>query len=610
VKLSARLGRFDLQVGLILVLLVLFLGILDLMNVFLLVRSLDTVERVERTTAALAAGRLADAVGEDALIEALRSERRKPSDVASTLRRESARLGITRAHLRDRAGRDLAGIPRSGSEVPGPPLDRTGADDLAALQAGRQITFRVDSEDALDEVLMVGVVPLLDTTGKLVGTLEAWRPAPDLAALDRRVGRLLVIQIVGLALVALVAVLFANWVSRPYRRLAAAAGKAGLTPAGTGSGPEQLEKAFRAVLDKLRDQEEAIGSVGREGGALGDLVRFASRSASGMTTGVLVVDRGGTVAALNDAAAGLLGVDASRAKNEPLSHLLPHTPRLGTLVRDCVERGKGASREVLAASLPDGRTRHLGVSLSPSVGRSGEVTGVLILMTDLTEIRELQEHARLRENLASVGRLSAGIAHEFRNALGTILGYARMLEKRDEARVRGPAREIVREVDTVRKTVDEFLLFARPPEPKPTRVDLGRLVRRCAATAPERIEVVVEGSYGFVHADEGLLRRVFENLLRNAADAAEETEKRVTVRVTGRPVAGGRTLQVEVEDDGPGIPAERLERVFEPFYTSRARGTGLGLALVQRTIVDLGGTVEAATGTTGGALFRLRLPLV
>ena len=84
----------------------------------------------------------------------------------------------------------------------------------------------------------------------------------------------------------------------------------------------------------------------------------------------------------------------------------------------------------------------------------------------------------------------------------------------------------------------------------------------------------------------------------------------MTVRVTGRPVAGGRTLQVEVEDDGPGIPAERLERVFEPFYTSRARGTGLGLALVQRTIVDLGGTVEAAAGSTGGALFRLRLPLV
>jgi len=208
-----------------------------------------------------------------------------------------------------------------------------------------------------------------------------------------------------------------------------------------------------------------------------------------------------------------------------------------------------------------------------------------------------------------VGQLSAGIAHEFRNALGTILGYARMLEKRDDPRVRGPAQEILREVDAVRATVDEFLLYARPPEPARVPVDLESLLRSAAAVAPAGAEVEVAGEFGRVTGDEGLLRRAFGNLIQNAADATAEAGRAVRVRIEGRRAAGGRMLQVEVDDDGPGIPADRRAQVFVPFFTTRVRGTGLGLALVQRTIVDMGGTVEVGDGPRGGALFRIRLPL-
>jgi signal transduction histidine kinase len=231
-------------------------------------------------------------------------------------------------------------------------------------------------------------------------------------------------------------------------------------------------------------------------------------------------------------------------------------------------------------------------------------------MTDLTEIREIQEQARMRDNLAAVGKLSAGIAHEFRNALGTILGYAKMLEKKDDPRVHGPAREILKEVDGVRRNVDEFLMFARPPDPEKVALDVEKVIRACVAAAPDRLRIGVEGTFGEVLADEGLLKRVFENLLGNASDAARKAERTVNVSIHGRPVADGRILQVEIEDDGPGIPPDQLDQVFVPFFTTRAGGTGLGLALVQRTLVDLGGTVEASEGPRGGALFRIRLPLV
>ena len=141
-------------------------------------------------------------------------------------------------------------------------------------------------------------------------------------------------------------------------------------------------------------------------------------------------------------------------------------------------------------------------------------------------------------------------------------------------------------------------------------LELEALIRGAVVSAPENLEVQVEGEFGTVVADDGLLRRVFDNLLHNAVEAGEDGGGPVQVRISGRVVAAGRTLQVEVEDNGPGIEEEDLDQVFVPFHTTRRQGTGLGLALIQRTMVDLGGGVDAAKAPGGGALFRLRFPLV
>src|SRR5262249_35293446 len=153
------------------------------------------------------------------------------------------------------------------------------------------------------------------------------------------------------------------------------------------------------------------------------------------------------------------------------------------------------SREVLEVRGESGRVGHLGVTVSPAAGGIGTTPGALVLMSDLTEIRQVQEQVRLRENLAAVGHLSAGIAHEFRNALGTILGYARLPERSTDPRVHGPAGEILQEVAAVRAQIDEFLAYARPPEPQRAPVDLEPLVRGCAAASPPNVAVEVGGEY-------------------------------------------------------------------------------------------------------------------
>lgn len=586
-----RLGRFGFQLRLTLVLLVLFLAAADLVNLVLLGRAREALEVSEFERVRSRAREVARALGT------------APAEGAG-LARVARDFDLRRLALFDPEGKILAAWPDRNPFWP--ELD---GDARAALAAGRVVSFR-GSPRAEDGV--VALVPVLDSTGVWLRGVAAEQAAPALGTLESQVRGLRVVQAVGIVLIGALALVFARWVSRPYRSLVEAAGDAGLTPVSIDADgdPDALAQAFRRVAEKLREQEAALGAAGREGGGLGDLVRFANGAGRGMTTGVVVVDRRGKLAALNPSAEALLGVRGADVAGQPLEAATREVEGLRDLVAACLERGRSATREVLEVRRPDGRGAHLGVAVSPaSAGPAGEVAGALVLMTDLTEIRRLQEQARTRDNLAAVGQLAAGIAHEFRNALGTILGWARMLEKKDDPRVRGPAQEIVKEVDAVRASLDEFLLYARPQEPARLPVDLDDLVRRCVASAPEGLGVDADGEFGTVVGDEALLRRVFGNLLQNAADAGREAGRPVSVRIVGRRSGSGRHVQIDVEDDGPGIPPERRRDIFVPFFTTRAKGTGLGLALVQRTLVDLGGSVEVGEGPRGGASFRIRLPL-
>lgn len=587
---AGRFGDFDLRVrGSLLVAVVLFGGV-AIASTVLLGEARRALESACREAAVGASGEVVANL-----------EERLPAEPSPTFLRQLAMRG----------GFESVRVISEGDVLRETGTDAPSQDEAAALRAGRVVVLRRTPDAAVAPNGFRVLHPVVAPSGKVERIVEGLREAGDLARIERWWRWVVAAHIAGIMALAVAGLAFADWVGRPYRKIAAAAGEAGLglSDAGKPADPEDLAGAVRAVVAKLRDQEAALGAVEREGGGLGDLVRFASRAATAMTAGVLVVDRRARVAAINPAAADLLGIAGQDVRDRPAAEVAAGIPGLCALVARCLEHGVSASREVVEARYPDGRTGHLGVSVSPCPSADGQIAGGVVLMTDLTEIRELQEHARARDNLATVGSVAAGIAHEFRNALGTILANARLLERRDDLVVRGPALSIVREVDALGKVIDEFLLYARPPSAAAGEFELRRPVVRAAAAAPETIEVAVLGSFGRVLADETLVARVFENLLRNAADAASDAGRKLHVRIEGRPAAGERVVQVEVEDDGPGIPAEQLGAVFAPFFTTRARGTGLGLAFVHRTMSELGGSIEAARGAGGGALFRLRFPL-
>jgi signal transduction histidine kinase len=226
-----------------------------------------------------------------------------------------------------------------------------------------------------------------------------------------------------------------------------------------------------------------------------------------------------------------------------------------------------------------------------------------------------QRELRRAERLAAVGRISAQITHEVRNPLNAIGLNAELLAEELErpgvpAEARALCAAISGEVDRLNAVTEEYLRFARPPRHAPGRQDLAEV---CGGLldflAPElsaaRVAVRRELAAGLpaVRGDEGQLRAVLLNLVRNAREAMAGGG---TLSVAAR--RAGDAVEVEVRDTGGGIPAEDLGRIFDPFYSTKERGTGLGLAFVQQVVQEHGGTVRCESAVGQGTAFTLRLP--
>jgi two-component system sensor histidine kinase PilS (NtrC family) len=270
-------------------------------------------------------------------------------------------------------------------------------------------------------------------------------------------------------------------------------------------------------------------------------------------------------------------------------------------------------RAEITALRPDGAVRNLGISAAPLADHAGRVVGRVIHFQDLTELRRMQLEVERAERLASVGRFAAGIAHEIRNPLASISGSIEMLKTTPGADA--DSRQLmdiaVREVDRLNRLITDLLDYARPRSEERRPLDLGEQVaeiaRAFALERREKICVVSDLSPGVVvEAATGQLRQVIWNLIRNAAEAMPDGGE-IAIRLAG----DGTHAALEVRDEGPGIPSDRLERIFEPFYSTKAGGTGLGLATVARIVADHNGTVtvDSEPDQRRGAAFIVRLRL-
>jgi nitrogen fixation/metabolism regulation signal transduction histidine kinase len=389
-------------------------------------------------------------------------------------------------------------------------------------------------------------------------------------------------------------------------RFATAARDARTTSRGS-AGAENafLSAALQEALQKLKAQERATAARAEAS------ERLSGEIISSLTAGLLVVGLKQEIRILNPAGRRMLDAPGPESAG-PYERSAREQP-LFDVIDECLSTLTPIVRRAVVLDAEETVT-HLGVSVSPLSDEEGKTHGAICLFTDLTAIKDLEEQLRLKESLATVGELTVGIAHEFRNGLATIHGYSKLLDLNAlPESYRAYVQGIRAETESLSQVVTNFLNFARPAQLALARVDMRAICERAvdelrpdARALGGSVEIV--GEFGVLDGDEVLLRQAFSNLLRNALEACAGASIAPQIGIQAEIDSAQRVSRIAVNDNGPGIAPALRERVFRPFFTSKRNGTGLGLALVQKIIVFHNGRITVASSPAGGASLQVTLP--
>jgi two-component system, NtrC family, nitrogen regulation sensor histidine kinase GlnL len=342
--------------------------------------------------------------------------------------------------------------------------------------------------------------------------------------------------------------------------------------------------------------------------------------------GVIVLDNTGAVTLLNPAAEALAGVSRRQAKGSLFSAIFKGEGPLIDMVAKTVATGMSVTDHENIVLKRNGKLTPVGASTSPMLSAAGERIGTIVLLRDLTNVRELEEAVRQADRLSSLGALAAGLAHEIKNPLGGIKGAAQLLEMEfpENEELREYIRVMLKEVQRVNLIVEELLALASPGRLKLSKVNLHRVLsdivllqRRATDGRDISIQQDFDPSIPPILADESLLTQLFLNLIRNAMEAVGD---RGVVKVTSRVLADysmtqkgerrARMIAIDVADNGSGIPAEVLEHLFTPFFTTKSTGTGLGLAICQKIVSEHRGMIRVDSEPSRGTVFTVMIPLI
>ncbi len=369
----------------------------------------------------------------------------------------------------------------------------------------------------------------------------------------------------------------------------------------------------RAPEDAQSRSAESIDSVRAE---YEDLL-------ASLQDGIVVLDRDLRIRSMNPSAEELTGTSISRVAGQALGSAFPALAPLVTLASKTLALGRNHADFDLQLVEAGGRHHQVSVAASLLSNRVGELRGVVLVLRDLSRVRDLEERVRRADRLAAIGILAAGIAHEVRNPLVGIRAAAQLAEQEPSfsTELREYTGMIIRQVDRLNRVVEGVLAFAgtRPLDRRPCNVNqLVEEVLQLEWSTLQQRNIPVRRLYDpelpIVHGDADRLLQVFLNLVRNASDALTPEPAALTISTRFErvaPACGGRAAAiVEIIDQGPGIPAEAQERLFDPFFTTKDGGTGLGLPISLKIVEDHGGTIEVVSRVGKGSTFRVWLPVL
>lgn len=338
--------------------------------------------------------------------------------------------------------------------------------------------------------------------------------------------------------------------------------------------------------------------------SLTQVTAFSDHVIQNMPSGLLTMDMENHITSMNQAAKDILGPGISST-----------FPEMESLIREMENTDRIVTRQVSLETGP-GQRVFLDVVASPVRDSEGVAGGFIFLFRDLTQISELKKQVEINQRLAAIGKLAAGVAHEIRNPLSSIKGFATYFGNRYEANQndRETALIMVKEVERINRSVTQLLEFAKPLDVERKTVDLRVMIDHSLKLARHDLEknniqvkTEFETKKKEVYTDGDRMNQVLLNLYINAA-AAMEDGGRLTVSVKDQP--GEDRIEIRVQDTGIGIDKTVLDQIFDPYFTSRPTGTGLGLSIVHRIIETLGGGIRVESRKGEGACFIIDLPVL
>ena len=349
---------------------------------------------------------------------------------------------------------------------------------------------------------------------------------------------------------------------------------------------------------------------------------FARRLIESFPDLIVVLDRDGKFTFVSNRIRDVLGFAPSdllgsryglRAHPDDRSHL-------DALVGEILSGAKTNDTLEYRSQHHDGAWRMLRATVAPISDPDGTITGLIASLRDVTELNRLEQQVMQSEKLAAMGQMMAGVAHELNNPLTAILAVSDML--RDHTQDAGHKRQLELMHQQARRAADivqDLLSFARPPAPRRGRVQLADVLRRALHLheySLRRNNVAVdflpEKGVPDVLGDSNQLIQVFLNLVVNAEQAIREIRESGTIRVRmGTALPGDPYVWASIQDDGPGVPADIVEKIFDPFFTTKrpGRGTGLGLSISMAIVREHGGKIEVQLAPGGGSVFQVMLPV-
>jgi len=340
---------------------------------------------------------------------------------------------------------------------------------------------------------------------------------------------------------------------------------------------------------------------------------YTRQVVASMANGLLSIDTDGRIVSFNQLALELLSLQESDVRGlnlhtiidfqaSGLDQILGHSRP----VLDCEIQHKNRLNEMIPLSL----------SATPILDESDQCNGAVIVLRDLREIKQLEEKVRRAEKLAAIGKLAAGVAHEIRNPLSSIRGFAQFLSQsfKNSPKEQEFAQTMVAEVDRINRVVTDLLTFAGPTKAEPVPTDITEIVEHCVrlvqADSESRNITIRLNIFDLskVPLDSNQITQALLNLLLNAMQSVEPGG---TIEIGAALKPSDARLEIWVEDNGAGIEPDKLYKIFDPFYTTRAKGTGLGLAIVHKIVENHQGEIRIespAAGKRKGCRFTLSLP--